>query len=167
MKYTSAEAAKLLRSLNDEVNTLKYEESRSGSFIAAVSENIEDVRPEYDFESCQKKIYELNAKIRRIKHAINVFNTTHTVDGFDMTVDELLVYLPQLSGQQSKLRNMMTQLPKQRVTSGGSSNIIDYRYTNYDPKAAAGEFAKISDIITKAQLALDILNSTETMEIDI
>lgn len=167
MRYTSAEAAKLLRSLNDEFNMLRTLEGSSFKFIAAVSENVEDVRPEYDFADYQKKMYEIKAKIRKVKHAINVFNTTHTVAGFDMTVDEMLVYLPQLTEQQLKLAHFKTLLPKQRVTSGGSSNIIDYQYANYDPKEAAEEYNKISDTISKAQLALDVLNSTETMEIDL
>lgn len=167
MKYTSAEAAKLLRSLKDELEMVKTLENSSYKFVAAVSENVEDVRPEYDFADCQKKIYELNTKIRKVKHAINVFNTTHTVEGFDMTVDEMLVYLPQLSEQLTKLTFYVRALPKRRAPSNSSSNIIDYVYSNFDVSEAKEEYAKISDTISKAQLALDVLNSTETMEIDI
>ena len=45
MKYTSAEANKLLRQLNEQKERLLNIESRSSTFIAAVGEDIEDVRP--------------------------------------------------------------------------------------------------------------------------
>ena len=64
MKYTSAEAAKLLRSLNEEHETLLAAESQSKSFIAAISEDVEDVRPEYDYEEAQKQLNEIERKIR-------------------------------------------------------------------------------------------------------
>ena len=103
MKYTSAEAAKILRQLNDDCMYLTSREIESREFIAAISEDPESVRPEYNFEETQKKLDELNEKIRKVKHAVNVFNTTHTVPGFDMTVDEMLVYIPQLTGKKNKL----------------------------------------------------------------
>lgn len=167
MKYTSAEAAKILRQLNDDYAYLSSMESESCEFTAAVSEDIETVRPEYNFEDTQKKLDELNGKIRRVKHAINVFNTTHTVPGFDMTIDEMLVYIPQLTRRKSKLYNMKNRLPKVRQASSYRTSIIDYNYANYDIKAAEEEYAKAADTLAKAQLALDTLNSTETMEIDI
>ena len=97
MKYTSAEAAKLLRKLNEEKNSLMKREELSSVFIAAVGENVEDVRPEYDYRKTQDGLEELDRKIRVLKHALNVFNLTQTVPGSDMTIDQVLVYIPQLS----------------------------------------------------------------------
>ena len=44
MKYTSAEAAKLLRRLNEEHEALLELERQSASFVAAVSEDLESIR---------------------------------------------------------------------------------------------------------------------------
>ena len=74
MKYTSAEANKLLKRLMDEEYALIQQESMRDTFIAATVENIEDVRPAYDFDAPQKKIDEYDAAIRKVKHAINRFN---------------------------------------------------------------------------------------------
>lgn len=167
MKCTSAEAAKILRQLNEDYNSIRNMETESCGFIAAVTEDPESVRPQYDFEDTQRKLEEIENKIRRVKHALNVFNSTHTVPGFDMTVDEILVYIPQLNRRKSKLVAMKDRLPKVRQTSSYRSNIIDYSYVNYDIKAAEEEYAKTADTLSKAQLALDTLNNTETMEIDI
>ena len=53
MKITSAEAAKLLRGLNDEYNTISAEERNSKEFNAAVGEDVEELRPDYDYTETQ------------------------------------------------------------------------------------------------------------------
>ena len=59
MKYTSAEAAKLLRKLNEEYQALIDREQKSAIFTAAVDEKLEDVRPAYDFAGTNTKLQEL------------------------------------------------------------------------------------------------------------
>ena len=101
MNYTSAQANKLLKKLNDEYTALLDKETRSRDFRAAMGEDVESVRPVYDYAETQIRLAELEAKIRKLKHAINIFNATQTVDSFDMTIDELLVYIPQLTKRRS------------------------------------------------------------------
>lgn len=169
MKATSAEAAKLLRRLNEEHQALLLLEERSRQFVAAVSEDPESVRPAYDFAAVQEQLAQLEEKIRRVKHALNVFNSTHLVPGFDMTVDQMLVYIPQLSQRKMKLQSMATVLPKVRDTSAYAKNstLIDYRYANYDVAAATQAAAAAADELARAQTALDALNNSEQMEIDL
>ena len=168
MKLTSSEANKLLKRLNADYQSLTVTEYQSCSFLAATGEHIESVRPEYDFKKTQKEIGAVCAKIRALKHAINVFNSTTVVDGFDMTIDELLVYMPQLSERVSRLDSMRSQLPKLREqTYGtGTNTTIDYRYTNYDQTAAAAEYEKMFELLSKAQHALDLVNNTKVFEVD-
>ena len=138
MNYTSAQANKLLKKLNDEYTALLDKETRSRDFRAAMGEDVESVRPAYDYAETQTRLAALETKIRKLKHAINIFNATQTVDGFDMTIDELLAYIPQLTKRKSKLLEMKSRLPKERVEEqyGRQSNIIDYTYANYDIAAA-------------------------------
>jgi hypothetical protein len=49
MKYTSAQANKLLKKLNDEYSALLDKEQRSRDFRAAMGEDVESVRPAYDY----------------------------------------------------------------------------------------------------------------------
>ena len=163
MKYTSAEAAKLLRKLNEEVENLEDQEVRTRQF-----EDIESVRPAYDYTDTQRKLDELQAKIRMVKHSLNCFNSTTEVAGFGMTIDQLLVYIPQLSRRKQKLAMMSSCLPKERAkVSGLGSQIIDYRYANYDIEAAKADYQSVSDELAKAQTALDLVNTTMAMEIEI
>ena len=157
MKYTSAQANKLLKKLNDEYSALLDKEQRSRDFRAAMGEDIESVRPAYDYAKTQARLEELEGAIRRLKHAINRFNTTQVVDGFGITIDEMLVYIPQLTKRKSKLLEMKSRLPKERVEEqyGRQSNIIDYTYTNYDLAAvcSATSFLRNWDSILEKKRA--------------
>lgn len=166
MKYTSAEANKLLRKLNDEYSAILDKEKRSRDFRAAMGEDVESVRPTYDYDGTQRYLAEMERTIRALKHAINLFNVTHQVDGFDMTIDEMLVYIPQLTKRKSKLLEMKSKLPKERVEEqyGRQSNIIDYTYTNYDLAAVEADYERTADELSRAQLALDSINQRETFE---
>ena len=166
MKYTSAQANKLLKKLNDEYSALLHKEQRSRDFRAAMGEDIESVRPAYDYAKTQARLEELEGTIRRLKHAINCFNTTQVVDGFGITIDEMLVYIPQLTKRKSKLLEMKSRLPKERVEEqyGQQPNIIDYTYTNYDLAVVEADYEKTADELSRAQLALDTVNQQDSFE---
>jgi len=166
MTMTSAEANKLLRKLNDDLYALRSSESLSKDFLASVGEDVEACRPEYSYEETQKGIAAIEKQIRTLKHAINLFNVTHKVPGFDMTIDEMLIYIPQLTQRKNKLGDMKSRLPRQRESSGRmASNLIDYRYLNYDVKQAAADYDAVADELSRAQTALDVVNTTEPFEV--
>lgn len=71
MHYTSAETAKLLRQLKEKEENLLGMEKRSREFRAALGENVDSVRPPYDYAAMQQELHEMNCKIRIVKHAIN------------------------------------------------------------------------------------------------
>lgn len=168
MKMTSAEANKTLKKLNDEYVALLNREERSKEFNAAMGEDVESVRPAYEYSNVQVELDNLERRIRKIKHAINIFNTTTMVDGFDMTVDEMLVYIPQLTKRKAKLADMSSKLPKARVEEhyGRQSNIIDYIYINYNLEGVARDLELVTDELSKAQIALDVLNNTAIIELE-
>lgn len=166
MKCTSAQAAKILRKLNEQYSALKQKEQKSHIYVAAVGEDLTLARPEYDFSGTQNKFAALEKEIRQIKHSLNVFNTTTSVPGFDMTVDEMLVYIPQLTTRKEELAAMKDRLPKERVMSyNRTSPVIEYTYTNYDVKEAETAYNEVSAELARAQVALDTLNNREILEI--
>ena len=168
MKYTSAEAGKLLKKLENQINDLVIKENKAAIFNAAAGEDAEALRPKYSFSETQKSIAELQKKVRKVKHAINVFNTTHELPGHPgVTIDQALVLIPQLTKQANKLHSMASALPRERVASYGRSNIIDYVVANYDIAEAEKCYNEMHDELVSLQLALDKANTTETMEIDV
>ncbi len=167
MTYTSAEANKLLKSLYQQERDLLEKEEKASTFVAAMEEDLEAIRPAYDFSEAQKQLEEVRGKIRAVKHAISVFNLTHEVPDTGMTVDQVLLYIPQLTAQRDKLQTMQSRLPRERKNDYGASNFIEYTIANYDVAEAQRAYQETADKLAKVQLALDKLNTTETMEIDL
>lgn len=168
MKLTSSEANKLLKKLAEKKRSIVDLEMKCSYFVASIDENIDEVRPKYNFEETQKEIKRLDDMIARLKHAINLFNTktTITVDGEKYTIDQVLVKLPQLNESLKRYSLMKDRLPKERVKNlVRSSSVIEYNYTNYDIEAAEKAFNKTNDLITKFQLALNEVNATKTLEV--
>lgn len=169
MKYTSAEASKLLRKLNEEQAAIKDKEEKSCVFIAAIEEDVESVRPAYQYADIQAKLASLESQVRKVKHAINLFNLKTQVPGFDMTVDQMLVYIPQLNEKKNKLARMAGRLPKERYDSSGyrAKTIVEYIYANYDIAQAESDLAAVTDELARAQTALDVVNTSVTLEIEL
>ncbi len=167
MKISSKNASKLLKQFNEERDSLILQENQSKMFLAAVGEDIESVRPEYDYEAVQKQLKDLEEKIVKLKHAINVFNTTTVLKDFEMSIDEMLVYIPQLTQRKNKLDQMRKVLPKQRVENYTSSNIIDYRIINYDLEKIRKDYDKTVEELNRAQSVLDEANINLSFEVDL
>lgn len=65
MKYTPSEASKLIRTLKEKHEALERRERQTREFTAAIQEDIESVRPVYDYLQTQEMLKELEKKIRR------------------------------------------------------------------------------------------------------
>lgn len=171
MKYTvtSSQASKLLKKLLEEKNILLANERQSCVFNASLGEDVESVRPAYDYARTRSALEALDRKIRLVKHAINRFNVSQTVGDTGMTVDQVLVTIPQLTERRAGLYEMQSRLPKQRANVGGigSNTVIDYRYTNYSVEEAKADYARVSDELRALQTALDLVNTTVTMEFEL
>lgn len=167
MKLTSAEAAKLLRQLNEEYEATLNIEAQSKEFVASLNENIELIKPKYDFLKTQEKLNEIEGKIRKLKHAINAFNCQTIVIDFNMSIDQLLVYIPQLSKEKAKLLEMKNRLAIKRESAiSRIGNIIDYNYANYDINEAIKEYERVDKLLTNAQTSLDVINNTNTFDFE-
>ena len=167
MKVTSAEANKMIRALKDQYRLLLSQENNVVSFVAATTENVEEVRPPYDYAGTAAKYDEIERKIRKIKHALNVFNATTKVDGFDMTIDEMLVFLPQASDRLRKLSVMLAKPAKSRAQNTGRTNIIEYEYLNYDLDQVQRDYDTLMDLRSRALTALDVVNNTVQFEVEL
>ena len=83
-------------------------------------------------------------------------------------MDQALVLIPQLRARLSVLGEMMARLPKERVDmSCRNTNIIDYVITHYDAAEVEKKYNELEEKLSALQLALDTLNNSETMEIDV
>lgn len=106
MKYISAKAGKLVKKLEGWVRDLPPMESKAPLFRVASGEDADSFRPNYDFNKTQAELEHLRKQIHTVKHAINVFNTAHSLPGFDnLTIDQALVYPPDLQSERDSASN--------------------------------------------------------------
>jgi len=163
---TSAVANKMIKALEDQKNYLLTLEASSSVYIKAEGENVEP--PAYDYNAISEKLNRIDHQIRKIKHAINLFNTTTYLETLGITIDEALVKMAQLNQRKLQLDIMRKRLPKERPAIAYTrSNIIEYQYVNYDIDKVAADYNKLCEEITEIQLAIDTCNHTKTFEIDI
>lgn len=170
MLITSAGANKLLKKLQDEKEHILLQEKQNYTYVLSDVEKSEDI-PTYEFETTNKAIEEIDTKITKIKHAINVSNTTNKIKIKDneYSIDMILVRMAQLNQRKNTLLNMRNIPLKTRLGARTLSNnaMVEYRYANFDVKAANDAYLKIDAEITEMQLALDKYNQTQEFEIDI
>ena len=121
----------------------------------------------YSYEDTAASITEIEGKIRKIKHALNVFNTMTTPEGTDMTIDEILVFLPQASERLQLLSVMLSKPPKFRATDTGRTSIIEYEYLNYDLETVQKDYDALMEKKSQLLTALDLVNNTVSFEVDI
>lgn len=159
---TSAEAMKQLKQLQVRRKQILAEEESVSKFIVATTESVEDVRPVYNFQFTQLDLGVVERNIRELKHRINVFNTTYMIPELGLTIDQVLVVLPMLNEEVTKLRRMAAALEKKRCGTGfGSrSNLIEYEYINYDRNQIREEYEKEAKRLADVQVALDKANTT-------
>ena len=81
----------------------------------------------------------------------------------------MLILIPQLGKAKQKLALMKSKLPKMREQNSYSraSSMVEYRYLNYDIKDVEAEYEKICEKLSKAQIALDLINNSFEIEIEV
>lgn len=166
MMYSSAELNKELKKLKREKDFLLSKETDNAVFTVEKSENVEDVRPEFNFEENSDEILEINIKIISIKHELNLFNV-RTILPCGLSIDRALIYLPMLKERADKYKVYAQHPTKTRLLPYESGNFIQYRYTNYDTEKVKEEFDDLMNFITTIQLELDEINNKKLIEFNL
>jgi hypothetical protein len=169
-KMTSAYANKVIRKLNEDKDFWVSKEREGSMYVAALDE--EPVVPDYDYSETAKSIEEIDAKIVKIKHAINVSNCTNrvSVGETEMTIDNILVRMAQLNNRKAVLDRMRKQQPKARLNTSlysARKTSPEYQYINYDLELIKKEYERIDGEIAAMQIALDKYNQTVEFDVDI
>ena len=170
MPGKSSRSGKAAKAARPEADHIMTDEEAKKAGIVRLDDKQVAALPAASWLMGQEKLRELEEKIMTVKHALNLFNTTHTVPGFSMTIDRALVYLPFLSARVKKLGEMKARLPKAREKHDrydGYGNLVDYRHINYDRLEAAKDYDTAFDELCRLQTALDAANNTEKFEIDL
>lgn len=167
IQISPAYASKLVKQKNDQVRAILALERETSTTTAYLDEDVSELRGVYDFSETQRQLEALNCDILKLKHAINVFNTTAVLPGLGYTIDAALVRMRMLSVTRDRLAAMMRVQPVIRKSSGYGKAQAEYVYRNYEAKDAEAAYQKTVAELTAIQMALDKANLDTTIEVDI
>ena len=167
IKVSPAYASKLVKQKNEQMRVLLSQERETATTTACLDEDVTELLKVYDFAATQRQMDALNDDIIKLKHAINVFNTTTELPGLGYTIDAALVRMKMLSSKRDRLANMKRIQPVTRQSVGYGKSQPEYVYRNYDAKDVEVEYKKTEEELTSIQLALDKANLDSTIEVDI
>lgn len=161
MKVCNAEAMKMVKMLDSDLNTLRYNETVN--CIVSYKEGEKKTLANYDYAKTRKEVERINAEIRKIKKALAVANSTFIIDEFNMTIGEALVYLAELNVEYNNLNNLANRNKvTRRITQNG---VLEYTECTYDPEKAKKDQKEIYTKIGKLQVAIDRANLNCFIEI--
>lgn len=169
VKMTSAYANKVLKILAEDKLYWRDKEVSSSTYLAANNE--EPVIPEYNYIEVAAKIEDIDEKMAKIKHALNISNAIAKIPVGDeeMSVDTILIKMAQLNSRKNVLDGMRKRLPKAREEDSfmGKNSVPEYRYINYNLNVVRKDYDIISQKIMEMQMALDKYNQTVSFDVDL
>ncbi len=163
--FTSASANKLLKKLADDKMMLLKQESEDCTYRCYKNEEPEI--PEYDYDKTSSQLREIDKKERKIRHAIHKFNMTTTLDDTNMTIDEALILLAQMSNEHMRLARLRKKNPVTRLGASYLKDSIEFEYANYNVKQTREDYKKLEDEIYDLQLKIDTCNQTIPFEVEL
>ena len=161
MKMTHTEAMKLIKELEREKSDLIAFEDRN--CFCSYKENETKISTGYDYAAARGRVDEIDGTVRRLRFALAEANVAVTLEGFDMTVAEGLVWIAQLQDKRRQLESLAgeTQLSR-RITPNG---ILEYTERLYDVNEAKAQAAETVRTIHALQVAIDRANLLNFIEI--
>ena len=165
VSITSDGANKLIKSLEEEKNMLLQDISSLSTFVAAITEDPESVRPEFDFKKTVEQINVIDNKLIKIKNARSAFNTNMKLKS-GLSISEALIRMAMLNRYLFDCKTLAGRYPKTR-SAGSNKTEIEYRYINYDLQYAKDLYKNVSEEIMEIQKELNIINSSEVFDVDI
>ena len=149
---TINEIGKRIGDLKTERERLIEKDKKLRVFRASEFEDLEKLRPDYDYEGLQSELDGVEEEIRNLTaKAISILTTQKVNEFHDMTVLDLLLYLRDLKEKEERLYEMTTHLERERH----ASHLLEYEYINYDISKVEEDLRKTREELEKVRTFLD------------
>lgn len=167
--FTSASANKHLRHLKEEKTRILADEKETCTYVRAIGEN-EDP-PVYDYALTRAEVAKIDREAMALRHALHRFNASTMLPNCGITIDEALVRMARLTAEVDRLSLLRRTKAKERNSKGryfgSDSNLIEYTYANFDVNQADEDYRRAIKQLTELQLELDLVNQTQTFDVEI
>lgn len=151
---TINEIGKRIGDLKTERERLIEKDKKLRVFRASEFEDLEKLRPDYDYEGLQSELDGVEEEIRNLTaKAISILSTQKVNEFHDMTILEMMFFLRGLEAKEERLYEMTTHLEKERHFS--SSLLLEYEYINYDISKVEEDLGKTREELEKIRTFFD------------
>ncbi|MDY4798253.1 MAG: hypothetical protein SO157_02760 [Bullifex sp.] len=140
---------------------LLKEEKKVCSYRVMEGEDSSAKKPEYDYEETWNQLMEFDDSIRSAKHTINSFSVSHYVPEYNMTLDELEMYLEDLDRRFNTLKELGAAHPIKRTIVNRS---VRHTIANYDLKQARKDCERLDDERRKVRSIISEIKESEAFE---
>ena len=118
-------------------------------------------KPEYDYEETRNQLMEFDDSVRLAKHTINSFSVSRYVPEYNMTLDELEMYLEDLNRRFNTLKELGEARPIKRTIVNRS---VRHTIANYDLKQARKDSERLDDERRKVRSIISEIKKSEEFE---
>ena len=140
---------------------LLKEEKKACSYRVMEGEDPSAKKPEYDYEETLNQLMEFDDSIRSAKHTINSFSVSHYVPEYNMTLDELEMYLEDLDRRFNTLKELGDAHQIKRTIVNRS---VRHTIANYDLKQARKDCDRLDDERRKVRRIISEIKESEEFE---
>ena len=140
---------------------LLKEEKKVCSYRVMEGEDPSAKKPEYDYEETWNQLMEFDDSIRSAKHTINSFSVSRYVPEYNMTLDELEMYLEDLDRRFNTLKELGDAHPIKRTIVNRS---VRHTIANYDLKQARKDSERLDDECRKVRRIISEIKESEEFE---
>lgn len=162
---SSAEIMKEIKNVAREKEELiSYEERNKET---SYTENETPLKSSYDYKAVSDELENLNAKERKLKLALSKANNETILDEFGIPLSLAIIYLAQESTNLARLKRLSEKDAISRTTLIRRSNSIEYTKLNYDLNDVKKDLETTRLLIQKLQIAIDLANLQNKVEVDI
>ena len=151
---TINEIGKRIGDLKTERERLIGKDKKLRVFRASEFEDLEKLRPDYDYVGLQSELDGVEKEIRNLTaKAVTILATERVKEYHDMTILEMMFLLRGLEAKEERLYEMTTHLEKERHFS--SSLLLEYEYINYDINKVEEDLRKTREELEKVRTFFD------------
>ena len=140
---------------------LLKEEKKACTYKVMEGEDPSAKKPEYDYVETWNQLMEYDDSIRSVKHAINSFSVSRYVPEYNMTLDELEMYLEDLDRRFNTLKELGDAHPIKRTIVNRS---VRHTIANYDLKQARKDCDRLDDERRKVRRIISEIKKSEEFE---
>ena len=121
---------------------------------------------EYNFGATRDAVKDIDTKTRQLRHKLHLANATVQVPEFGITIGECIILMAQLGKEKALLARMARREKKERRQPGFGST-VEWAVLNYDKDECRTKLKEVGDEITSLQMAIDRINLTHMVEVEI